>query len=194
MALEVIGITGPHGSGKTEVAKALSRFDVPCVRMGDVVWEEVRRRGQEITEANVARVASELREREGLEAIAKRCVPLIKSRGKNKRAVVVDGIRGAAEVNEFRRAFGQNFHLIAVRAGEQTRYSRIASRGRTDDADTREKFKEKDRREDEWGLEEAIALADFTIVNEGTLEELHRKAVEIYKKLTGEKFETARRS
>ncbi len=187
MIFEVIGITGPHGSGKTEVAKALARFDVPCVRMGDVVWEEVRHRGQKITEANVAKVANELREREGLGAIAKRCIPLIKAHGKSKRAVAVDGIRSVAEVNEFRRAFGKNFHLIAVRAGEQTRYSRIASRGRADDAETREKFREKDRREGDWGLEKAIALADFTIVNEGTIEELHRKAVKIYKQLTGEK-------
>ena len=187
MIFEVIGTTGPHGSGKTEVAKALARFDVPCVRMGDVVWEEVRRRGHKITEANVAKVANELREREGPGAIAKRCVPLIKAQGEGKRAVAVDGIRGVAEVNEFRRAFGKNFHLIAVRAGEHTRYSRISSRGRTDDAYTRERFREKDRREDDWGLEKAIALADFIIVNEGTLEELHRKAVKIYKQLTGEK-------
>jgi len=187
MALEVIGITGPHGSGKTEVAKALARFDVPCVRMGDVVWEEVGRRGQTIIEANVAKVANELREKEGIGAIAKRCIPLIKTQGKSKRAVAVDGIRGVAEVNEFRHAFGKNFHLIAVQTGEQTRYSRISSRGRADDVDTRERFKEKDRREGDWGLEEAIALADFAIVNEGTIEELHRKAVKIYKQLTGEK-------
>jgi len=187
MIFEVIGITGPHGSGKTEVAKTFASFDVPCVRMGDVVWEEVRRRGQTITEANVAKVANELREKEGLGAIAKRCIPVIKAKGKDKRAVAVDGIRGVAEVNEFRRAFGKNFHLIVVRAGEQTRYSRIASRGRVDDAGTWERFREKDRREGDWGLEEAIALTDFTIVNEGTIEELHRKAVEIYKQLTGEK-------
>ncbi len=187
MALEVISIVGPHGSGKTEVAKVLARFDVPCVRMGDVVWEEVRRRGQEITEANVAKVASELREQEGLGAIAKRCIPLIKAQGKNKRAVVVDGIRGVAEVNEFRRTFGDNFHLLAVQAGEPIRYSRIASRGRADDADTQGRFREKDRREFGWGLDEALALADFTIVNEGTLEELHRKAVEFYERVVGEK-------
>lgn len=188
MALKVIGIVGLHGSGKTEVAKALARLGAPYVRMGDVVWDEVKRRGLNITEANVAKVASELREREGLGAIAKRCIQLIKTRGKDKRAVVVDGIRGVAEVNEFRRAFGDNFHLLAVQAGEPIRYSRIASRGRADDADTQERFREKDRREVSWGLDEAFALADFTIVNEGTLEELRGKAVEFYKRVTGEKI------
>jgi dephospho-CoA kinase len=187
MTLEVIGIVGLQGSGKTEVARAIARFRIPCVRMGDVVWKEVRRRGQKVTEANVAKVASELREKEGLGAIAKRCIPLIKARGKGKKAVIVDGIRGVEEVKEFRRAFGENFHLIAVQASEQTRYSRVEARGRADDAITPKRFIEKDWREGKWGLNEAIALADFTILNEGTLEELQEKATEIYKQIIGEK-------
>jgi dephospho-CoA kinase len=193
MALEVIGITGPHGSGKTEVAKALARFDVPCVRMGDVVWEEVKSRCQEITEASVANVAGELRRLEGPGAIARRCIPVIRARGMGKRAVAVDGIRAVAEVNEFRRAFGKNFHLIAVLAGEQTRYSRVASRKRADDAETPEVFRDKDKRESGWGLEDAMALADFTIINEGSIEELRRRAAEIYKQITGEEIESAGR-
>ncbi|HID60328.1 MAG TPA: dephospho-CoA kinase [Hadesarchaea archaeon] len=187
MVLKVIGIVGPQGSGKTEVAKILTNLGVPCVRMGNVVWEEVRRRGLEITETNVAKIAVELREREGLGAVAKRCIPLIKAKGEGKPAVVVDGIRGEAEVNEFRRTFYGDFRLIAVQSEEKIRYSRVASRGRVDDADTQEKFREKDRRESSWGLDNALTIADFTIVNEGTLEDLHRKAVEIYRKVVGEK-------
>ncbi len=187
MVLEVIGIVGLHGSGKTEVAKALAKFDVPTVRMGDVVWEEIKRRGQKINEGSVATVASELREREGLGAIAKRCIPLIKASGEGKRAVVVDGIRGIAEVEEFRRAFGDSFHLFAVWACEHLRYSRIASRGRADDAMKLEKFREKDRRELGWGLGKALALADFMIVNEDTLDELHEKAIELFRRIAGEK-------
>ncbi len=187
MAIDVIGIVGLQGSGKTEVAKALAQFDVPCVRMGDVVWDELRRRGQEITEANVAKVANEFRARDGLGAIAKRCVPLIKARGKGKRAIVVDGIRGTAEVDEFRRAFGDGFHLVAVQASERVRYSRVASRGRADDVATLEKFGEKDRRELGWGLKGALAQADFTITNEGTLKEFRRKAVDFFKQMTGGK-------
>ncbi len=187
MALEVIGIVGLHGSGKTEVAKTLAKFGVPTVRMGDVVWEEVKLMGQKINESTVAAVANELRKREGLGAIAKRCVPLIESQGKGKRAVVVDGIRGMAEVDEFLRSFGDSFHLLAIWANERIRYSRVASRGRADDVMSLESFREKDRRELGWGMGEALALADFIIVNEGTLEELHERAIGLFEKVTGGK-------
>jgi len=187
MALKVIGIVGLHGSGKTEGAKPLAEVDVPSVRMGDVVWEEGKRRGQQINESTVATVAEELRESEGLGAIAKRCVPLIESRGKGKRAVVVDGIRGIAEVDEFRRSFGDSFHLLSIWTNERIRYSRVAPRRRADDVMGLESFREKDRRELGWGLGEALALADFIIVNEGTLKELHKCAIGFFEKVVGGK-------
>lgn len=186
---KVIGIVGLQGSGKTEVAGVAMRLGIPYVRMGDVVWEEVKRRGLELNEANVGAVANELRQREGLGTIANRCVPLIERRGRGKNAVIVDGIRGIAEVEEFRRAFGDRFHLLAIWASEPTRYSRVAARGRADDIAGMKTFRQKDARELSWGLGEALALADSIIVNEGTLAELHGKADEILKKIVaGEKL------
>ncbi|MFH1821801.1 MAG: AAA family ATPase [Methanobacteriota archaeon] len=187
MALQVIGIVGLPGSGKTAVAKAIVDFNVPRVRMGDVVWGELKRQGQNITEAKVGELSNEFRKKEGMGAIAKRCVPLIESRGKEKRAVVVDGIRGIAEVDEFRKAFGKNFHLICTWASQKTRYQRISSRKRADDTITRESFQEKDLRELSWGMGDAIALSDFIILNEGSIAMLRKRSGEIVKKIVGDK-------
>jgi len=191
----VIGIVGLTGSGKTEVAKVASKLDIPCVRMGDVIWREVKRRGLELNEATVGAVANELRKHEGPAAIATRCIPSIKEQGKDKRAVVIDGIRSSAEVEEFRMAFGDRFYLLAVSASEQKRYSRTAARGRADDVESLEAFRQKDSRELSWGLGEALASADFTLINEGTLAEHRRKAAEIVKKIMagGKHVEIARR-
>jgi len=179
----VIGIVGLTGSGKTEVAKVASKLDVPCVRMGDVVWGEIKRRGLELNEVTVGLVANELRKHEGPAAIATRCIPLINEQGKGKRAVVVDGIRSSAEVEEFRKAFGDRFYLLAVSASEQERYSRTAARGRVDDVESLEAFREKDAREFSWGLDKALTSVDFTLINEGTLAEHRRRAAEIIKKI-----------
>jgi dephospho-CoA kinase len=186
MALKVIGLVGLQGSGKTEVVKALAKFDVPSVRMGDVVWGELKRRGMKITEKNVAKVANEFRKKDGFGAVAKRCVPLIKEKGKGKRAVMVDGIRGIAEVEEFRKAFGKNFHLVAVWSSEGTRHSRITSRARADDAMGIESFREKDKRELGWGLGEAMVRADFLIINEGPIAGLRKEAVKFFRGVVGE--------
>ncbi|MEW5995856.1 MAG: AAA family ATPase, partial [Candidatus Zixiibacteriota bacterium] len=177
ISLKVVGLVGLQGSGKTEVVKAMAEFDAPSVRMGDVVWQEIRRRGLKINEKNVAEVANEFRAQDGMGAIAKRCIPLINEKGKGKRAVLVDGIRGIAEVDEFRKVFGEDFSLISVWATETTRHSRISSRVREDDARGIESFRAKDRRELSWGLGEAMALADYLIVNEGTLAELRKSAI-----------------
>ncbi|MEM4723993.1 MAG: AAA family ATPase [Candidatus Hadarchaeum sp.] len=186
MAPQVIGIVGLPGSGKTEVAKVFAKLGVPSVRMGDVVWEELRNRGKRITERNVARLSNELRKREGMGTIAKRCIPVIKRIGKDQRAVIVDGIRGMAEVEVFRESFGKNFHLIGCWSSQRTRYLRTSSRGREDDTVDIKSFHQKDKRELGWGLGDALALADFLIVNEGSLQELQKKAEELLKKILGE--------
>ncbi|MEA1905275.1 MAG: AAA family ATPase [Candidatus Hadarchaeota archaeon] len=182
----VIGVVGLPGSGKTEIARVAGELDIPRVRMGDVVWDEVRERELELNEENVGTVARELRDKEGLDAIAKRCVPLIEEKGKNKKAVLVDGIRGKAEVEEFRRSFGERFSLLTVKASERTRFKRVSSRGRKDDISSLKAFHEKDERELSWGLDGAMNLADYSIVNEGTLGEFHQQAKEILKKIVGE--------
>lgn len=181
--LKVVGLVGLQGSGKTEVAKVALSLGIPCIRMGEAVLAETRRRGLEINEENVGRVANELREREGKGVVARLCLPLIREKLRERGIVVVDGIREMEEVEELRRAFGKDLVIVGVWANPALRYSRIASRRREDDAEDYESFLRKERRELEWGVGDALSLADFLIVNEGTLEELKGKAEEFFRGL-----------
>ena len=185
MGARVIGTVGPQGSGKTEVAKILESLGNPVVRMGDAVWEETRRRGLEVNEENVGRVAEDLRRVHGPAAVARLCIPIVEERRRTARGVVIDGIRSGKEVEEFRRAFGMDFRLIAVHADREVRFSRVTSRGREDDVRDEAEFEMKERREMGWGLGEAMDMADFSINNSGSLEDLRRRVEEIYPKLMG---------
>lgn len=185
MAPRIIGIVGPQGSGKTEVAKILLDHGAVVVRMGDAVWEETKRRGLEINEENIGRVAADLRREMGPAAVAKICIPLINEKGLGAKLVIVDGIRSIDEVEEFRREFGLNFRLLAVTADRRLRISRIMNRGRDDDARSEAEFDEKDRREAGWGLPEAIERADFLIQNDGTIDQLREKIEGIRNRLVG---------
>ncbi len=179
----VIGIVGPQASGKTEVASKMVDLGAARVRMGDVVWEEVRNRNLKVTDKNVAKVAENLREENGMAAVAKRCVPIIRKKGREKDVVVVDGIRGIAEVKEFTNEFGRDFILLSVESSKRTRYERIKERKREDDTMDFDSFEEKDSREMGWGLETATESADYVIRNEGSLEGLREKTIEIFQEI-----------
>lgn len=179
-SFKVIGVVGLQASGKTVVASHLEEKDASRVRMGNVVWNEVKKSGLDVNEENVAKVANKLREEDGMGAVAARCIPLIKEEGKENEIVVVDGIRGIAEVEEFEKEFGKDFVLISIESSPETRYRRIKKRNREDDIKDFEDFRKKDERELNWGLEEAMKAADYRILNEGSIIELKDKVSEIF--------------
>ncbi|MFQ6119053.1 MAG: dephospho-CoA kinase, partial [Methanosarcinales archaeon] len=89
--------------------------------------------------------------------------------------VVVDGVRGIAEVNLFKKEFGEDFTLIEIFAPTEIRIGRIKNRARSDDISDLEALKKRDKRELGWGMDEAIKIADKTIENTKSLEEFKQK-------------------
>ena len=168
------------GCGKEEVLAVAQTVGFSIVRMGDVVREEVRRRGLPISDASVGGLAHAERQAHGFGIWAERTVPRI-----HGDRVLVDGLRGRAELEVFRGAFGDELTVIAVHASPKTRYERMLRRGRTDDAGTIEAFQARDTRELGWGLGDVIATADVMLVNESSLEALHEAAKVALERLHG---------
>ncbi len=164
-------------SGKTEAANVARALGIPVIQMGDVVRAEVKAKGLKITEECVGKVANEIREREGTGAVALRCIPYIKNAIKNedKKVVVIDGIRGVAEAEVYKEAFGMQFTLIAINAPQKARFEWAMARKREDDIENRKSFLQKDERESRWGLPKAMNIADFSIENDRTLEEFKQR-------------------
>lgn len=181
VSVSVFAFVGAPGAGKTEAAAVGKELGFPVVTMGEVVRVELRRRGLELSDANAGRVATELRANEGLDAVAKRCVPLVKGvAGERKGVVVVDGIRGVAEVEAFKKEFGDDFVLVRVDAPLRVRYERIQARGRGDDSLSLEEFKNREARERGWGMEEAMKKADKIVQNNGSLEAFRREIKKLF--------------
>ncbi|OKY77871.1 MAG: Dephospho-CoA kinase CoaE [Candidatus Methanohalarchaeum thermophilum] len=162
--LKVIGFIGRQASGKTTAAKALKNEGIPVYVMGDVVRERTKSRGLPLTEKNIGVVANELRKENGMDAIAKILIEKIGNSGSD--IVAIDGIRGISEVKAFRKEYKRNFYSIAIIAEEETRFNRIKNRERSDDAVNWDRFREKEKRENSWGLNEAIDESDYKIRNE----------------------------
>ncbi len=181
--MRVIAFVGLPLSGKSTAAKVAEEMGIPVVCMGDVVREEAKRRGLPQTDENLGRIAEELRRKEGLDAIAKRCIPLIRERGMETGVVVVDGIRGIAEVERFKKEFGDDFILINVEAPLEIRFQRALKRRRSDDIRSMEELRRRDERELSWNMGEAMKIANFTIENVGSLEEFKEKVRAILEQL-----------
>jgi dephospho-CoA kinase len=160
----VIGLAGMPGSGKSLVVNVACKMGYAVVVMGDVVREETRGRGLDLDPKNIGKVMLELRKEGGASVIAERCIPKIEQQKSEK--VIVDGLRSLSEVETFKRRF-PNFSLVAVFATQETRFNRLFLRHRSDDPDGRELFNERDMRELGVGLGNAIAMADYLIINEG---------------------------
>jgi dephospho-CoA kinase len=161
------------GSGKTACAKFAIEMDIPVVRMGDLVWAEVKSRGLELTDLNVGTLATEERNKHGFGIWAVRTVPVVEDKLADSNAVIIDGIRGDAELKVFREAFGAKFVNVAIHSNPKNRYERIVKgRHRADDVMSEDEFRRRDERELSWGIGNAIALADHMMINEGTLEDL----------------------
>jgi len=181
--MRVIAFVGLPLSGKSTAAKVAEEMGIPVVCMGDVVREEAKRRGLPQTDENLGKIAEELRRKEGMDAIAKRCIPIIRERGKDLGVVVVDGIRGIAEVERFKKEFGDDFILINIEAPLEVRFQRALKRKRSDDVRSLEDLKKRDERELGWNMGEAMKMANFTIENTGGLEEFKEKVRGILEQL-----------
>jgi len=175
--MKVIGIVGLPGSGKSAAADVAADLGIPVVTMGDVVRAECRDRGLELTEDNMGAVASDLRERDGLAAVAKRSLPLIEERLTESDAdtLLVDGIRGGREVDLFREAFDDAFTLVSIEVPFETRLVRVRERGRDPTAEERVDLRERDERELGYGMGEAMDDADVTIRNTDSLDAFRAK-------------------
>ena len=165
---------------KPEVVEEAKKMGFPVIVMGDIVREETVKRGLPLTPQNLNMVAKDLRDKEGEDVIAKRCVEKI---GKiRSNVVIVDGVRSLKELERYKRDLGKTV-VIAVHASPQVRFKRILKRKRPGDSKSWNEFVERDIVELSFGLGNVIALADYMIVNEGTIEELREMAKKVLKEI-----------
>ncbi len=148
------------------------------IRMGDVVRSEVTKRGIELTNTNIGKIAESERERHNYGIWAERTVPLI-----NNDNILIDGIRGDAELEVFKSAFGKELKVIGIHASPKIRFQRIIGRNRKDATLTWVAFCQRDLRELKWGIGNAIALCDFMLINESSLEDFQKSAKSLIKTL-----------
>jgi dephospho-CoA kinase len=180
----IVCITGMPGAGKSTIAESLRKKGFYVIAMGDVIREEARQRNLDPTDINLGKLMLKLRDDLGPGAIAHLILRKINSEdisSAQKENVVIDGIRGIAEVEILKRV--GCVKLLAIHASTNKRFTHLKQRARSDDPCAMEEFTSRDRRELTVGISEAIALADETLSNNDlTVDQLQEKAFKIIRK------------
>jgi len=186
--MKIIGITGTLASGKTSVRDFfLSRFSSYFISLSEIIKEELLKEGKELKRENFIEKGNELRRKFGAQVLTE-VVALTFPRDPEKEIIIIDGIRNPGEVEYLRKSFGKDFVLIGVDAPREIRFKRLLERGKEGDPRTFEDFLEIDevdmgKNQPEYGqnVGECLKLADYLIINDGTIEELNKKLEEISK-------------
>jgi len=178
----ILAVTGMPGSGKSMVSSILSEdLKCPIVSMGNVVREEVKRRGLPLEPEIIEKVAKKLREEKGPGVVALMILDKINALfNLNKKCIIVDGVRSINEIKTFSKV--GKVCVIAVHSSPSKRLKRLLSRGREGDVKNESEFIMRDRYNLDLGIGNLIALADFMIINESSLENLRKEV----KRLVGE--------
>lgn len=169
----LLGITGTDGAGKGSVVEYLvAQYNFTHYSSRSIIMEHIPV-GVEATRNQTRLTANALRAEFGNDVIVLKS--LEKMRADDTLCAVIESIRTLAEANTLKNAGGI---LLAVDADPRLRYERVQGRRSDTDKVSFEQFIAHEELEkndpDPNGMQKAkvIELADHTITNNGTLEEL----------------------
>ncbi len=196
---KLVCIVGMCGAGKSVLADALVEKGFEFIRFGQITLDEVKRRGEEPSEALEKEIREGFRAEHGMAAFAILNMPKFDAE-LEKGNVVGDGLYSWSEYKVLREKYGENMIVVAIATPPELRYQRLEARvSGADDPDlrnrkfSRDEAKARDKAEIE-NIEKGgpIAMADYYIVNDGTLEEYQTKIAEFIAKIEAGEIQVAK--
>lgn len=165
-------LVGMPGAGKSSCVDYLKKEGYPSVYFGGITLKEIKKRGLQLNPDNEKLVREGLRQLHGKIAYAKLIAEEIDQLYKaGHNHIVVDGLYSWSEYKYFKQTYGENAVIVAIAAARKLRHERLKNRPErplTEDEVTKREYAEIENIE-KGG---PIANADYTIVNNTSVEEL----------------------
>lgn len=178
----IVGLTGRIAAEKGAVSDFFKENGFEYLSLSNEVRAEATRRKIPHERKNLQDLGNLMREKEGLGVLVKRLEDKIEF----NKSYIIDGIRNTGEVGELKAFFYNKFYLIAVDARQDLRWKRVQKRAKASDPKTFDKFILADNRDYEENLEngqqvnKCMKRADYTMINNGTIQELRNHLKIIY--------------
>ena len=172
---KIIALVGLAGSGKSSAVEYLTKKGFPKIYFGGVIYKAMDEAGIEPTWDNQQKFREEIRQREGKDFVIRRVIKNIRdliNAGQNK--IVLDGLYTWSEYKILKHEFPGQVVVIAIVTPKHLRYQRMIKR-----LERPMQPREVDQRD--WSeienLEKGgpIAIADYFIINDSDLTQLHQK-------------------
>jgi dephospho-CoA kinase len=182
MSMKLIAIVGMTGAGKSELALLFEEKGWTKIRFGDITEEVIVKNGLIVNEENEKKTRESLRKEYGMDAYAKLNLPKLQDAIKLNN-VVIDGLYSYEEYLYLKEKLGSELLVFAIYAPPEVRYERLVDR------EIRPLTKEQGRNRDKSEILNLnkgapIAMADYTLLNVGTLFDLKNKFDEFIEWLT----------
>ena len=167
----IIGLSGTLAAGKDTVADYLvEKEGFGHISLSAVLREVATEKGIEITMENLTKLGNSLKTEYSADYLVERA----KKEADFRYDIVVSSIRQPEEIKNLKRE--KDFFMIFVDADIKIRFKRLVKRGRAGDVGKFEKFEEQEKKQLDgqsggMNLGKCRKMADYIIVNNGTIEE-----------------------
>ena len=183
--VKILAIVGMSGSGKSVVVDHLTNLGLPKIYFGGMIYKEMEKRGIERTADGESEkhFREMIRETEGKDWVVRQVIESTKNLiAAGQKRIVLDGLYTWTEYKILKKEFPGQMTVLAVVVDKSIRYKRVAKR--PERPFNAEEIQERDRSEVE-NLEKGgpIAMADYYLLNNGSVEELEKDVDEVLKKI-----------
>jgi dephospho-CoA kinase len=171
---KLVAVVGLPGSGKTELINYIKKkYKFPNVYLGQITFDRLKEEGLEINPQNEKMIREKLRKEHGMASHAILSLTKIEKLMGTTRVLLLESMYSWEEYITFKEKYSQNFITLAVNACPDTREKRLKNRAVRPLKNSQE-FLDRDYSQIE-NLNQAgpIVRADYTIINEDSLEVLH---------------------
>lgn len=185
---KIIAIIGMAGSGKSAAVNYLEKkYGWPKVYLGEATFDRLKKDGLAVNYTNEKIIREKIRQELGMGAYAKLALPKVAKILKTNKVVLIESLYSWDEYKIFKKKYGQNFLALAITAPASIRLSRLKTRPLRP-IKTAAELAKRDWTEIE-GTDKGgpIAVADYTVINDGAQNKLYKKINKIIEPLLKKK-------
>ncbi len=177
---KIIAVVGLCGSGKSLISQYFEEKGFLKIHFGSITMEEMTRQNLPVNEKNEKYTREKLRAEKGMGAYAILSLPKIEQALSEKKDVFIDGLYSFSEFKILKEKFNKQLVVLAVFTTKKLRYERLSKR------EIRPLSSHEAEKRDYAEIENIekggpIALADYTIINDFSEQELYEKVACFYK-------------